>query len=37
MGVKLGGTEIEGVWEKGAEQNIWSEEGQSDGKVEKTA
>jgi hypothetical protein len=27
----------EGVWEQGAEENIWSEEKWSDGRLEKTA
>jgi hypothetical protein len=38
MGVKLkGGTMTEGVWEQGVEEDIWTEEGWSDGRVEKTA
>jgi hypothetical protein len=32
-----GGTYTEGVWEQGAEENIWTKEGWSDGRVEKTA
>jgi hypothetical protein len=31
-----GGTRIEGVWEQGAEENIWSEERWSGGRLEKT-
>jgi hypothetical protein len=31
-----GGTWTEGVWEQGAEEDIWTEEGGSDGRVEKT-
>jgi hypothetical protein len=27
----------EGVWEQGAEENIWTEERWSDGRLEKTA
>jgi hypothetical protein len=30
-----GGTQTEGVWEQGAEKDIWTEEGWSDGRVEK--
>jgi hypothetical protein len=41
MGVKLGlwnrGRNItEGVWEQGAEEDIWTEEGWGDGRVKKT-
>jgi hypothetical protein len=32
-----GATKTEGVWEQGSEENIWTEEGWSDGRVEKTA
>jgi hypothetical protein len=32
-----GGKQAEGVWEQGAEENIWTEEGWGDGRVEKTA
>jgi hypothetical protein len=32
-----GGTKTEGIWEQGAKENIWIEEGRSDGMVEKTA
>jgi hypothetical protein len=32
-----GGTQTEGVWEQGAEETIWSEEGWSDRRLEKTA
>jgi hypothetical protein len=28
---------VEGVWEQGVEENIWTKEGWSDGKVEKAA
>jgi hypothetical protein len=27
----------EGVWEQGAEENIWTEEGWSDGRLEESA
>jgi hypothetical protein len=30
-----GGTETEGVSEQGVEENIWTKEGWSDGRVEK--
>jgi hypothetical protein len=30
-------TQTEGVWEQGAEENIWTEERWSDGRLEKTA
>jgi hypothetical protein len=30
-------THTEGVWEHGAEENIWTEERWSDGRLEKTA
>jgi hypothetical protein len=32
-----GGAQTEGVWEQGAEEDIWTEEGWGDGRVEKTA
>jgi hypothetical protein len=32
-----GGTQTEGVWEQGAEENICTEERWSDGRLEKTA
>jgi hypothetical protein len=32
-----GGTWTEGVWEQGAGENIWTEEGWSDRRLEKTA
>jgi hypothetical protein len=32
-----GGTETEGVWEQGAEENIWTEKGRCDGRLEETA
>jgi hypothetical protein len=32
-----GGTETGGVWKQGAEENMWTEEEESDGRVEKTA
>jgi hypothetical protein len=32
-----GGTQTEGVWEKGAEENIWTEVSWSDRRLEKTA
>jgi hypothetical protein len=32
-----GGTLTEGVWEQGAEEDIWTEEGWSDGRMEETA
>jgi hypothetical protein len=32
-----GGTQTKGVWEQGAEENIWFEEGWSDRRVEKIA
>jgi hypothetical protein len=32
-----GRTETEGVGEQGAEENIWTEEGKSDSRWEKTA
>jgi hypothetical protein len=32
-----GGTKTEGVWEQGVEENIWTKEGWSDGRVEKAA
>jgi hypothetical protein len=32
-----GGTFTEGVWEQGAEENIWTEERRSDRRLEKTA
>jgi hypothetical protein len=32
-----GGTYTEGVWEQGAEEDIWTEEGWGDGRVEKTS
>jgi hypothetical protein len=32
-----GEIETEGVWEQGAEENIWTEERWSDGRLEKTA
>jgi hypothetical protein len=32
-----GGTQIQSVQEQSAEDNIWTEEGQSDRRVEKTA
>jgi hypothetical protein len=31
-----GGTQTEGVWEQGVEENIWTEERWSDGRLEKT-
>jgi hypothetical protein len=31
------GTQTEGVWEQGAVEDIWTEEGWSDGRMEKTA
>jgi hypothetical protein len=31
------GTQIEGVWEHGDEENIWAEERWSDRRLEKTA
>jgi hypothetical protein len=31
-----GGTYTEDVWEEGAEENIWTEERWSDGRLEKT-
>jgi hypothetical protein len=31
-----GGTQTEGVWEQGAEEDIWTEEGWGDGRMEKT-
>jgi hypothetical protein len=42
MGVKLvlwhlRRNKTEGVWEQGAEGNVWAQEGGSDGRVEKTA
>jgi hypothetical protein len=43
MGANLGPLTLreehntEGVWEQGAEENIWTEEGWNDGRVEKTA
>jgi hypothetical protein len=33
----MGEHKPEGVLEQGAEENIWAEEGWSDGRVEKTA
>jgi hypothetical protein len=27
----------QGIWEQGAEENIWTEEGWSDGRTEKTS
>jgi hypothetical protein len=32
-----GETKTGGVWEQGAEENIWTKVGWSDGKLEKTA
>jgi hypothetical protein len=32
-----GGTQTEGVWEQGAEENIWTEEGWSDRRLKRTA
>jgi hypothetical protein len=32
-----GGTQTEGVWEQGAEEDIWTEKGWGDGRMEKTA
>jgi hypothetical protein len=32
----MGGTQTEGVWEQGAEEDIWTEGGWGDGRVEKT-
>jgi hypothetical protein len=32
-----GGTQTEGVWEQGAEEDIWTEEGWGDGRMEKIA
>jgi hypothetical protein len=32
-----GWTQTEGVWEQGAEEDIWTEEGWMDGMVERTA
>jgi hypothetical protein len=32
-----GETQTEGVWEQGAEENIWTEETWSDGRLEETA
>jgi hypothetical protein len=32
-----GGTQTEGVWEQGAEENILTEEGWGDGRMEKTS
>jgi hypothetical protein len=32
-----GGTQTDGVWEQGAEENIWIEERWSDGRLELTA
>jgi hypothetical protein len=32
-----GETQTEGVWEQGAEENIWTKEGWSDGRMEETA
>jgi hypothetical protein len=32
-----GGTQTEGVWEQGAEENIWTGERWSDSRSEKTA
>jgi hypothetical protein len=32
-----GGTETEGVWEQGADENIWTEEVWTDERLEKTA
>jgi hypothetical protein len=32
-----GGTQTEGVWEQGAEEDIWTEEGWSDWRMEKIA
>jgi hypothetical protein len=32
-----GGTWTEGFWEKGSEENIWTEEGLCERSVEKTA
>jgi hypothetical protein len=32
-----GRTQTEGIWEQGAEQNVWTEEERSDGRLEKTA
>jgi hypothetical protein len=31
------GAQIEGVWEQGAEENIWTYEGESGGRLEKTS
>jgi hypothetical protein len=41
MGVKLSldnksGTKTKGIWEQGAEENIWTEKKWSDRKLEKT-
>ena len=32
-----GGKEAESVWEHGAEENIWTEEGRGNGGMEETA
>jgi hypothetical protein len=32
-----GGTQTEGVWEQGIEENIWTEDRWSDKRLEKTA
>jgi hypothetical protein len=32
-----GGTQTEGEWEQGAEEDIWTEEGWGDGRMEKIA
>jgi hypothetical protein len=32
-----GGTQTEVVWEQGAEEDIWTNEGWGDGRVKKTA
>jgi hypothetical protein len=41
MGVKFClwhfGRNIEGVWEQGAEEDIWTEEGWDDGRMDKIA
>jgi hypothetical protein len=32
-----GGTHTKGIWEQGAEENIWTEEGWGDRRLEETA
>jgi hypothetical protein len=32
-----GETQTEGVWEQGAEEDIWTEEGWGDGRMDKNA